>query len=80
MPRPLRAEVQGGLYHIIARGNNRQNIFHSDEDFSKFLSLLSVQKAKLGFYLYAYCLMTKHFHLLIERQGRFAFSGQLLKY
>jgi len=80
MPRPLRAEVQGGLYHIIARGNNRQNIFHAAEDFKKFLSLLAVQKAKLGFYLYAYCLMSNHFHLLIERQWHFAVSGQLLKY
>jgi putative transposase len=66
MARRPRTEVEGGLYHIIARGNNRQNIFHSDEDFKKFLSLLSVQKAKLGFYLYAYCLMSNHFHLLIE--------------
>jgi putative transposase len=68
MARRPRAEVAGGLYHIIARGNNRQNIFHADEDFKKFLSLLTTQKAKLGFYLYAYCLMSNHFHLLIERQ------------
>jgi REP element-mobilizing transposase RayT len=53
MARRPRAEVEGGLYHIIARGNNRQNIFHSGDDFKKFLSLLAVQKAKLGFYLYA---------------------------
>ena len=69
MARHLRAEVEGGLYHIIARGNNRQNIFHTEEDFKKFLSLLLTQKAKLGFYLYSYCLMSNHFHLLIERQA-----------
>lgn len=69
MARRPRLEVEGGLYHIIARGNNRQAIFHSDKDYQKFLSLLSVQKGKLPFYLYAYCLMTNHFHLLIERQG-----------
>jgi REP element-mobilizing transposase RayT len=69
MARHLRAEVEGGLYHIIARRNNRQNIFHSDEDHNKFLSLLTVQKAKIGFYLYAYCLMSNHFHLLVERQA-----------
>jgi len=69
MARRPRAEVEGGLYHIIARGNNRQNIFHTNEDFKKFLSLLLTQKAKLGFYLYAYCLMSNHFHLLIERQA-----------
>ena len=54
---------------MIARGNNRQLIFHSDDDHKKFLSLLTVQKAKLGFFLYAYCLMSNHFHLLIERQS-----------
>ena len=68
MARHLRAEVEGGLYHIIARGNNRQLIFHDDADFKKFLSLLTVQKAKLGFYLYAYCLMSNHFHLALERR------------
>ena len=69
MPRPLRAEVAGGLYHVIARGNDRQDIFHCDEDRRKFLSLLETQKHKLGFFLYAYCLMSNHFHLLVERQA-----------
>jgi REP element-mobilizing transposase RayT len=71
MARRPRLEVEGGLYHLIARGNNRQAIFHSDDDFKKFLSLLTIQKAKLGFYLYAYCLMTNHFHLLVERQTEY---------
>jgi putative transposase len=45
MARKPRAEVEGGLYHLIARGNDRQVIFHDKEDFKKFLSLLSIQKA-----------------------------------
>jgi putative transposase len=69
MARRARAEVAGGLYHVITRGNNRRQIFNSSEDYRKFLSLLSVQKSKLPFYLYAYCLMTNHVHLLIERQA-----------
>jgi REP element-mobilizing transposase RayT len=68
MARHVRAEVEGGLYHIISRGNDRRVIFHDDADFNKFLSLLAVQKEKLGFYLYAYCLMSNHFHLALERQ------------
>jgi REP element-mobilizing transposase RayT len=55
------------LYHLITRGVDRRDIFHSIEDHRKFLSLLTVQKSKLPFYLYAYCLMTNHIHLLIER-------------
>lgn len=63
-----RIEVEGGLYHIITRGVDRQDIFHSPEDYRKFLDLLSMQKEKLPFYLYSYCLMTNHVHLLIERR------------
>jgi REP element-mobilizing transposase RayT len=68
MPRKSRAEVEGGLYHIITRGNNRRQIFNSAADYEKFLALLTVQKIKLPFFLYAYCLMSNHVHLLIERQ------------
>ena len=66
--RKPRLEIQGGLYHIITRGNNRQRIFGSDDDYRKFLLQLAHQKARLPFYLYAYCLMPNHIHLLIERQ------------
>lgn len=68
MARKLRVEVEGGLYHVITRGNDRQDIFHSADDFLKFLTLLVKQKARSPFFLYAYCLMTNHVHLLIERQ------------
>src|SRR3989440_11173399 len=68
MARKTRAEVEGGLYHVITRGNNRRRIFDSPSDYGKFLALLAAQKIKLPFFLYAYCLMTNHVHLLIERQ------------
>lgn len=69
MARKARVEVEGGLYHVITRGNNGQAIFNCREDYRKFLSLLEVQKYKLPFFLYAYCLMSNHVHLLIERQA-----------
>jgi putative transposase len=69
MARKRRLEVEGGLYHLIVRGNDRQDIFHSHEDRVRFLGLLEAVKEKLPFYLYAYCLMTNHIHLLIERRG-----------
>jgi hypothetical protein len=37
-------------------------MFDAPEDYEKFLSLLAVQKARLPFFLYAYCLMTNHVH------------------
>ena len=69
MARKARAEVEGGLYHVIARGNNRRRIFDAPADYEKFLSLLTRLKVRLPFFLYAYCLMTNHVHLLIERQA-----------
>ena len=69
MARKPRVEVPGGLYHIVTRGNDRRDIFHSSDDYQKLLDLLAKQKAKTGFFLYAYCLMTNHLHLLIERQA-----------
>jgi putative transposase len=69
MARKPRVEVEGGLYHLITRGVDRRDIFHSPEDHKKFLWLLETQKAKLPFFLYAYCLMTNHIHLLIERRS-----------
>lgn len=68
MPRKPRIEIGGGLYHVITRGNNRRKIFRSDDDYLKFTGLLHQQKSKLPFYLYAYCLMPNHIHLLIEMQ------------
>jgi REP element-mobilizing transposase RayT len=66
MARKLRIEIAGGLYHIITRGNNRRSIFRSNDDYLKFLAFLQSQKAKRPFYLYAYCLMPNHVHLLVE--------------
>jgi len=44
-------------------------MFDVPADYEKFLSLLEVQKTGPPFFLYAYCLMTNHVHLLIERQA-----------
>ena len=68
MARKSRIEVPGGLYHIITRGNNRRNIFRSHDDYLRFLHMVTEQKAKRPFFLYGYCLMPNHTHLLIERQ------------
>lgn len=52
--------------HIIQRGNNRNPIFFSDEDYSFFLGVLQEAKVKYPCFIYSYCLMTNHFHLLIQ--------------
>jgi putative transposase len=66
MPRPLRIQVAGGTYHVTSRGNRRQSIYHDDHDRRLFLAMRDLVVARCRWRLQAYCLMSNHFHLLIE--------------
>ena len=66
MPRQARDKSASGIYHIMMRGINRQNIFHDDEDYSRFLLTLQNYREKSGYEIYAYCLMDNHVHLLLK--------------
>lgn len=62
MPRGRRLTLDNGIFHIINRGNARQDIFHDDEDFEKFLYILARYKDKFGFKMYHFCLLPNHHH------------------
>ncbi len=64
--RKPRKYAKSGLYHIVIRGVNKQNIFYDDEDKKKFLSLLKKYSIKYNIKIHAYCLMENHVHLLLE--------------
>jgi len=66
MARPLRIEFPGALYHITARGNAREDIYADDNDRVTFLKLLENVCNRHDWYCHAYCLMSNHYHLLIE--------------
>lgn len=66
MTRPLRIEFKGAVYHITSRGNARQAIFLTGEDFTDFLTVLCSVVKRYHFILHTYCLMNNHYHLLIE--------------
>src|SRR5215471_11089303 len=66
MARPLRLEVSGGLYHVMARGNERKAIFRDDVDRRRYLDRVAHYREKFGFQFLAYCLMNNHVHLAIE--------------
>jgi putative transposase len=68
MPRKAREKSANGIYHIMIRGANRQEIFHDDEDCIKFLDTLKKYKMKTKMKVYAWCLMSNHVHLLL-REG-----------
>jgi len=66
MPRGQRLLIPNACYHIIQRGNQKQDIFFEDSDFKKYLHIMLHYKRKYNFKLYAYCLMPNHTHLIIE--------------
>jgi putative transposase len=69
MPRPLRPIDDGRVYHVINRGNNRQDVFHKPDDFRVFLQALAELKERKPFELYGYRLLNNHFHLLLRPTG-----------
>ena len=66
MARPLRIQFAGAFYHVFARGNNKQPIFLVDVDRLKFLSGLMQVSERLDWWIWSYCLMDNHYHLLLE--------------
>jgi putative transposase len=66
MPRKLRMEYAGAIYHVMNRGNRRENIFRDELDRKRFLAALGEACGKTRWQIHAYCLMRNHFHLVIE--------------
>lgn len=66
MARQARKKSESGIYHIMLRGINRQQIFEDEEDRERFLETLDNYKDLCGYTIYAYCLMGNHVHLLIK--------------
>ncbi len=66
MARPLRLEYTGALYHVTSRGDRQEDIFEDDEDRQQFLQILNDVSEACNWVCHAYCLMTNHYHLLIE--------------
>ncbi len=66
MPRPLRLQFPGAVYHLTSRGNAGRAIFADDRDRTCFLGLLAREVEQQRWRCHAYCLMDDHYHLLIE--------------
>ena len=66
MPRQARKKSSTGIYHIMLRGVNQQQIFEDQEDCDKFLQVIKDCKAISEFKLFAYCLMGNHIHILLQ--------------
>jgi len=66
MPRQLRIEYAGAIYHVMNRGDRREPIFHDDLDRKRFVAALGEACTKTDWQMHAYCLMLNHFHLVLE--------------
>ena len=66
MARQARTKSESGIYHIMMRGVNKQQVFFDKQDYKKFIQILIDCKRISKFELYAYCLMPNHIHLLIK--------------
>lgn len=65
MPRTARKKSSTKVYHVILRGNAKQDIFLEKQDYNKFMKEIYNTKEKYQYELYAYCFMTNHVHLII---------------
>ncbi|MHB1420234.1 MAG: REP-associated tyrosine transposase [Bacillota bacterium] len=69
MPRAARKQSSSGIYHAMVRGNEKKDIFHDDEDRSRFIETMLRMKEDGNYEIYAYCLMDNHVHLLIKEEN-----------
>src|SRR5437016_5185841 len=66
MPRTGRSIAADGLYHVLNRGNGRQDLFYKPEDFRAFLRVLAEGLERYPVDLLCYCLMSNHWHLVLR--------------
>ena len=66
MARKLRVQYPGAIYHVMNRGDRREPIFKDDADRFRCLETLGECCAKTNWQVHAYCLMSNHFHLVLE--------------
>jgi REP element-mobilizing transposase RayT len=66
MTTPPRIEVPDGIYHVTARGNNREPLYREEQDYRIFLAMLERVAWKHRWTVLAYCLMGNHYHLVVQ--------------
>jgi len=68
MPRSLRIEFPGAIYHVMSRGDRRENIY-LDDDRQEFIKTLAEACLKTGWQIHAFCLVGNH-KATTERPGK----------
>ena len=66
MPRQVRIEFPGATYHVMCRGDRREDIFRDDGDREMMLATLAETVGKTGWQVHAWVWMSNHYHLVLE--------------
>ena len=66
MGRPWREEYKGGIYHVIARGNNKGYIFKESIDKGYFIKQIKETVEGMGYKVFGFVLMDNHYHIIIQ--------------
>lgn len=66
MARPLRIEYPNAIYHVMARGNGKQAIFHIEDDYRRMVDGLEKTVGRTGWEVLAYVWMPNHIHLFLR--------------
>jgi REP-associated tyrosine transposase len=69
MPRTARSFVGGMCYHVLNRGNARQEVFHKEGDFATFLDLMAAATRRVPLRVLGFVLMPNHFHFVLWPDG-----------
>lgn len=68
MTRTARRQAESGFYHVTARGNGRQLLFHNEDDRMVFATMLKNRMDGSGISVHAWCLMDNHVHVLLQAE------------
>jgi putative transposase len=79
MPRIARIAPKDHIFHILTRGNNRQDVFRDESDYQEYLEILDRYRKKYRFRLYHYALMKNHVHLVLETQEEGGNLAEVMK-
>lgn len=66
MPRRMRVQFPGAIYHVMSRGDQRDDIFFDDVDRHDFIKTLAEACQKTSWQVHAFCLMRNHYHMVVE--------------
>ena len=66
MARRLRIQSSDAIYHVMARGNGRQDIVQDDADRGRLVACLERTVRRSGWSLYAFVFLTNHLHLVLK--------------